>query len=113
MYVGKKGEVPSTNVEAHAGVTNPKESRHGKETAKQTVDKGNLSSPREPSKMTNILPRGGFGSIVANVNKQKPLEARLTEQCGQYSRVEGASGVLRKQTVSDKAVKKTRAKQRW
>ena len=62
--------MPSINVEVCAGVTNPKESRHAKETAKQAVEKGNLSSPSDPSKMTNLLPIGSFGAIVANFNKQ-------------------------------------------
>ena len=57
-------------MEAYAAVTNLKQSSHGKETAKQTVEKGNLSSLREPFKTTKILPSGGFGSIVANVNKK-------------------------------------------
>ena len=81
-YVEKKRKIPSQNVEPYASVTNIKQSRHGKETAKQNVEKGNLSSLQNPSKTTKILPSGGFCSIVANVNKQKPLKVGLTEPYG-------------------------------
>ena len=113
MYVGKKGEVTSRNVEACAGVANLKQSHHRKETAKQNVENGNLYSLQDPSKTTKIFSSSGFGSIVANVNKQKSLEAGLIEPFGQYSRAGGTFGALRKQSVSDNAVKEKRTKHRW
>ena len=105
LYIGKKGERPPKTTVACAAVTNLKDSRHAEETANKAVQKCNLPFSHEPLKTTKFLPSGGFGSIVAKVNKQKPREAVLIDPCGQYTGTGGNSRALRLQTVSDKPVK--------
>ena len=95
LHTLEKRRGPPRATVACAAVTNLKNSCHTEETANQTEKKVNLSSLRDPSKTTKILPRRGFGTIFANINKQKPWEAVLTDLCGQYSRDGGNFGALK------------------
>ena len=63
-------------MESHASVVSQKYSRDISQAAKVQANhisqKIHFFHPSELFKLTKILPPGGFGAVVANVNKKAP-----------------------------------------